>query len=88
MRYVLSTYKREQKENAYRIYVTDSLQTAPQNKYVGYRWADLFNKRENNDGRSGDEIAAEVITKVGLSFKEYSNESNNEIICDSRNQDG
>lgn len=68
MRYVMARYKMEQRELAYRIFVTDSLQLAPQNKYIVTRYEDSI-KTKKKDNRTGDEIAADVIKRAGLSFK-------------------
>lgn len=53
--------------HAYRVYVTDSLQLAVQNKYLTQRWADLISN--NVDTRSGDEVALDVIRRAGLRLK-------------------
>lgn len=47
------------------VYVSDSLQNIPQNKYLTKRYAEItgFIKQ---DERSGDEIAAKVITDLDL----------------------
>lgn len=50
----------------YRIYVTDSLNLTPQNKYLTVRYADLIKPRGKVDTRTGDEIAAQVINDLGL----------------------
>lgn len=68
MRYVVARYKMEQREMAYRIFVTDSLQLIPQNKYLTTRYKDSI-KTKKKDNRTGDEIAADVIKRAGLSFK-------------------
>ena len=57
---------------AYRVYVTDSLQLAVQNKYLTQRWADLISN--NVDTRSGDEVALDVIRRAGLRLKGSDNE--------------
>lgn len=65
MRYAIARYQKDQRELAYRIFVTDCLQLAPQGKYRTDRFADfIFNKKV--DERSGDEIAADVIKRAGL----------------------
>lgn len=67
MRYVKARLEQEQREMAYRLYVTDSLQNIPQQKFMTKRFADvIINKPE--DTRTGDEIAAEVIAKAGLTL--------------------
>lgn len=52
-------------EVGYRLYITDSLQSAPQGKYLTVRYADLVLPKEV-DNRTGDEIAAQVIKDLGL----------------------
>lgn len=59
--------EQERRELAYRIYVTDSLQNIPQNKFFTNRFADNIIKKKE-DTRSGDEIAADVIAQAGLSL--------------------
>lgn len=51
----------------YRFYIADSLQNIPQNKYIGKRLYDIIYPTPV-DTRSGDEIAADVINKLGLHF--------------------
>lgn len=67
MRYVKARMEQERRELAYRIYVTDSLQNIPQNKFFTNRFADNIIKKKE-DTRSGDEIAADVIAQAGLSL--------------------
>ncbi len=56
-------------EDVYRNYVANSLQCIPQNKYIPTSYYDIIHKVEVDD-RTGDEIAIEVITTLGLKFKE------------------
>ena len=56
------------REEAYRIYVTKSLQLAPQNKYLQVSFYDVL-QRNNEEEKSGDEIAVEVISNAGLHFE-------------------
>lgn len=51
----------------YRVYVTDSLQLAGQNKYLTTRWAEMQDIGYK-DARTGDEIALDVIKRAGLKF--------------------
>lgn len=67
MRYVRARYEEQQRELAYRIFVTDSLQNIPQNKYLTVRYKDLIYPKKE-DTRTGDEVALQVITKLGLTF--------------------
>ena len=72
MRYAVSRYNQHQREQAYRIYVSDCLRIMTENtaKYAGgthltRRYADVIQKK-TFDNRSGAEIAADVIQKAGL----------------------
>lgn len=65
MSYFRARERAEADTLSYRIYVTDSLQAAGQNKYLVTRWAELRAVKPV-DTRSGDEIAAEVILRAGL----------------------
>ena len=65
----MARYKDYMRDRAYRIYVSDSLNLAPQNKYRTDRYADIF-QVVNKDTRSGDEIASDVISRLGLRFNE------------------
>lgn len=67
MRYVEARFEEKYRDEAYRIYVTRSLQLAPQGKYIQINYGDLL-KPQKIDNRSGDEIAMSVIEKAGLSF--------------------
>lgn len=48
----------------YRIFVTESLRLAPQNRFINQSYYDIINKKIDN--RSGDEIAMDVIERLGL----------------------
>lgn len=68
MRYAIARYQKDQRELAYRIFVTDCLQLAPQGKYRTDRFADCLKTRKA-DNRTGDEIAVDVIKRARLSFE-------------------
>ena len=72
MRYVINRYEEYQQEMAYRIYVTDRLLRTSDNKYLPTekRFYELIKKPEKE--MSGDEIAAEVISRAGLVVKHES----------------
>lgn len=55
------------RDKAYRFYVTDSLSYAAQNKFISQRYADII-KPQKVDNRSGDEIAEDIISSLGLRF--------------------
>jgi len=66
VRYVESSLERFRREETYRIYVTDSLQLAPQSKVISERYYDKIYPKEE---KSGDEILAEVMAGAGLRFE-------------------
>ena len=54
---------------AYRIYVTDALYLHGQDKAYTVRWVDMMDDEPSEyDGMDGDEIAAMVMEKCGLTF--------------------
>lgn len=69
MRYVEARIEEYNREEAYRIYVTKSLQLAPQNKFMKKSYDELL-KPHKVDTRSGDEIVADIIKSAGLKFGE------------------
>lgn len=57
---------KERAENALRWeYVAESIRLAPQSKYINVTLRDVLHPRQQ-DTRSGDEIAADVIKAAGL----------------------
>ena len=68
MKYASSRFKYEQRELAYKIYLTDTLFYQVQNQRLTTRYIDMLNKKVDN--RTGDEIVIEVMNKAGLRFKE------------------
>ena len=77
MRYALSQFKQEQKDKAYRIYVTDTLRLIAENtaysvggKYITARFADVIASPNEEDNRTCEEITAEIIARCGLVVKE------------------
>jgi DNA-binding cell septation regulator SpoVG len=57
----------ESSEWEYRYYVADSLQAMPQNKYKVHSLKEILHPKEE-DTRSGDDIAEDVMRKAGLTF--------------------
>ena len=55
------------RDKAYRIYVTKSLQLIPQSKYLTVDFKNLFEKQEV-DTRSSDEIVSDIMKRAGLQF--------------------
>lgn len=66
-RYVLARDRAHTVEESYRVYVAESLRLAPQGKCLGTPWADLLKRSLSPaDPRSGEEIAADVLSGIGL----------------------
>lgn len=59
------------------MYVANSLNLAPQGKHIPQKYTNLINagkkKKQSKDNLTGDEIAMDVIKRVGLKFKEAKN---------------
>lgn len=64
MCYLIARFKQQQKDEAYRIYVTDSMFYQSDNKRLSIRYYDLMNKKAET--RSANEIISDVIEKAGL----------------------
>ena len=64
---MIARYEEYDRERAYRIYVTKSLQLIPQNKYITVEFAEALNPHDT-DNRSGEEIVIDVIKNAGLTF--------------------
>ena len=73
MRYVNARLEEERREEAYRIYVTKSLQLIPQNKCLTKDYEDFINPKKI-DNRSGEEIATDIIKRANLHFRGLNNE--------------
>ena len=67
MRYVEARIDEHNREEAYRIFVTKSLQLIPQNGYITKDYFELLTP-QNVDTRTGDEIVADVMKAAGLTF--------------------
>lgn len=67
MRYVEARIDENNREAAYRFYVTKSLQLAPQSKALSIDYFDMLKPRVV-DTRTGDDIAADIMQKAGLKF--------------------
>lgn len=68
MQYVNAKITERVNEEAYRMYVTRSLQLIPQNRYITKDFTDIING-DNIDNRSGEDIAIDIIKGAGLSFE-------------------
>lgn len=64
MCYLIAQFKQQQKDEAYRIYVTDSMFYQSDNKRLNTRYYDLINKKVET--RSANEIISDVLNKAGL----------------------
>lgn len=69
MRYVEARITEYNREEAYRFYITKSLQLAPQNKYISSSFSDIINKKSISN-KSADEIVLDIFNKAGLKFEE------------------
>ena len=69
MGYAITRYSKEYRDVVYKMYVTDSLQLNPQNKYLTAKYSDLIDTDKVVDTRSADEIALDVILNAGLVVK-------------------
>ena len=72
MRYAIARYQSQQRELAYRIYVTDCLRIISENtakmcggSYITAKLADIINPKPVDD-RTGEEIAADIINRAGI----------------------
>lgn len=69
MRYVEARIDEKNREEAYRIFVTKSLQLAPQSQYITIDYTDLLNRKPSvEEPKSGTEIALGVMQRAGLRF--------------------
>lgn len=71
LRYALARYTSHQRDMAYRIYVTESLRAIGKGGYIKPRFVDLIKpkKQETEDTRTGEEIAFDVLRKIGLEVR-------------------
>ncbi len=67
MRYVEARVEENNRDEAYRIFVTRSLQLIPQSKYLTTDFNDIIHPDEK-DNRTADEIASDVIKNAGLTL--------------------
>lgn len=67
MRYVRAVLEADTEALAYRIYVTDSLYSAGNNKRLTQRWYDLIRKPQEQI--NADDIAMDIIERMGLKVK-------------------
>ena len=72
MRYAMARYKSQQRDLAYRIYVSDCLRIISENtakicggSYITAKLADIINPKPVDD-RTGEEIAVDIINRAGI----------------------
>lgn len=72
MRYAVARYQSQQRDLAYRIYITDCLRIIGENTanmgdgaYIPTRFVDIINPKPA-DNRTGEEIAADIIKRAGI----------------------
>ena len=72
MRYAMARYQSQQRDLAYRIYVSDCLRIISENtakmgggSYITAKLADIINHKPVDD-RTGEEIAADIINRAGI----------------------
>ena len=72
MRYVLARFRQDDEARAYRIYVCESFRLQGENKYLTISYKDIINppKKVAEDNRSGDDIAEDIILRMGLKVGE------------------
>ena len=75
MRYAIARYQSQQRDLAYRIYISDCLRIISENtakmgcgSYITAKFADIINPKPV-DNRTGEEIAADIIKKAGLEVR-------------------
>ena len=72
MRYAMARYQSQQRDLAYRIYVTDCLRIISENtakfgggSYITAKFVDIINPKPV-EKRTGEEIAADIIKRAGI----------------------
>lgn len=72
MRYAMARYQSQQRDLAYRIYVSDCLRIISENtakmfggSYITAKLADIINPKPV-EKRTGEEIAADIIKRAGI----------------------
>ena len=72
MRYAMARYQSQQRDLAYRIYVSDCLRIISENtakmgggSYITAKLSDIINPTPV-DNRTGEEIAADIIKRAGI----------------------
>lgn len=68
MQYARAKWKECQNTLAYRIYVTESLRLSVENKYLISTYLEMIYPKPK-DERTGNEIASDIITRLGLKME-------------------
>lgn len=68
MRYVNARLDEYDREEAYRIYISKSLQLIPQSKWLAKGYDELLNPKPE-DSLTGEEIVLDVMKRAGLQFE-------------------
>lgn len=70
MRYVKAKWQERQHDLTYRFYITDGLWALTNNHILTNRYEDVLKQKPQKvDNRSGNEIASDVIQRLGLKVK-------------------
>ena len=70
MRYFRARLRQAREDYLYRVYMTDSVYWYARGKSTSKRWADILQQADKPpDRRTGDEIAADLIARMGLKVK-------------------
>lgn len=73
MRYVSSKIEQDFEEHAYRIYISDGLYSLAGNykdRYVNMIDIEAVRKRLEQESKSGEQLAREVMDAAGLQFRQ------------------
>jgi hypothetical protein len=65
----VAKYEEYARTIAYRFYIADSLKLIPQHGSLQKHLREIYYDKHVVDTRSGDEIAADVMARAGLSFR-------------------
>lgn len=68
MRYVSARVDEYKRDEAYRIFVTESLRLAPQQKYISKSLTDFIEPKVESK-KTCEEIVTDVMQKAGLRFE-------------------
>ena len=69
MRYIDARLEAFSRDEMYRIFISENVRLAPQNKWVSISWSDFVNNRDE-EPVDAEELIMEVMQNAGLSFEE------------------